>query len=93
MNIETKKVLLYLTNTIVVLLALSSFYLAALVLYSKFVTHFTVGIIGHMSWINILIPLIGLAAFVFYYRSKKLIMMMFSGVLLLSQLFLVFFAG
>lgn len=93
MNIRIKKILLYLTNTIVVLLALSSFYLAALALYSKFVTHVTVGMIGHMSWINILMPLIGLVAFVFYYRAKKLIMMMFSGILLLSQLFLMFFVG
>lgn len=93
MDIKIKKVLLYLINIIVLLLALSSFYLAALALYSKFVTHVTVGMIGHMGWINILIPLIGLAAFVFYYRSKKLIMMMFSGLLLLSQLFLIFFVG
>ncbi|ACL21699.1 hypothetical protein Dhaf_3682 [Desulfitobacterium hafniense DCB-2] len=35
MDIKIKKILLYLTNTIVVLLALSSFYLVALALYSN----------------------------------------------------------
>jgi hypothetical protein len=87
-----KKKLLYLMNIIIVLFTLLNLFWVVVILYSKFMTNFSVGIIGSMSWVDMFLLLIVISALILYFKIKSNIMIIITVVLLLSRVVLMFFA-
>lgn len=88
-----KKIILNLVNTIIILFTLQSLYWVVLILNSKFVSNFSAGIIGSMSWLDMFLIFIVILALLLYIKLKNHLMITISVVLLLSRIVLMIFAG
>ncbi|SDH00378.1 hypothetical protein SAMN05443529_108165 [Desulfosporosinus hippei DSM 8344] len=87
-----KKKLLILLNIIIVLLALYSLFWVVLILYSKFMTNFSVVLSGSISWVDVLLLIVAISASILYFKIKNRVMTIISFVVLLSRGVIMFLA-
>ena len=87
-----KKKLLILLNIIIVLLALQSLFWVVLILYSKFMTNFSVVLSGSISWVDVLLLFVAISALILYFKIKNRVMTIISVVVLLSRGVIMFLA-
>lgn len=87
-----KKKLLILLNIIIVLLALQSLFWVVLILYSEFMTNFSVVFSGSISWVDVLLLFVAISALILYFKIKNRVMTIISVVVLFSRGFIMFLA-
>ncbi|MCB8817588.1 hypothetical protein [Desulfosporosinus shakirovi] len=87
-----EKKLLVLLNLIIVLLALQSLFWVVLILYSEFMTNFSVVLSGSISWVDVLLLFVAISALILYFKIKNRVMTIISVVVLLSRGVIMFLA-